>query len=421
MKRILLIEDEDVILKALTRLLERNHYSVTTATTVEAASDLHPSSFDLILADLRLPGAPGTAIIPAADPVPVIIMTSHASVRSAVDAMRSGAIDYIAKPFDHDELLMIIGRSLMHTQLHAQNRALKLDLDRLIPIVHYLDHELTDSIVQPVSENNGECHLHLFGEQGTNREHIARAVHARGKRSDVPFVVLDTNTIDKSSEMDTLSEYLQVARNGTLLIRHPENLSAAAQSQLAGSLLLESEKTPPNSTSNHFNIVLTTLSTSSLDELHADTLINDELKALLKIERCIPPLRQRREDILPLAQQTISREWVNVDKPAPTFNDDAQAVLKAHNWPGNIAELEHRIIHAINKTTGNSIDVHALGFDDSLDGIGSLGLDAYFRYAVIRHQGQLSETELAAMLGISRKALWERRQKMHLLRTTGDS
>ena len=348
-------------------------------------------------------------------------MTSHASVRSAVDAMRSGAIDYIAKPFDHDELMMIIGRSLMHTQLHAQNRALKLDLDRLIPIDHYLDHGLTNSIIQSVSDANVECHLHLYGEYGTNRELIARAVHARGHRADAPFVVLDSNLIDKNSEMDTLSEYLQVARNGTLLVRHPENLSAAAQSRLAESLLRVTDKAPPTSRTNQLDIVLTTLSTSPLDTLHGDKLINDDLRELLSVEQCITPLRQRREDILALAQQTILREWVDVNKAAPTFSDDAQAVLEAHNWPGNVAELEHRTTYAISQTNSDCIDVTALGLDGSSDEIGSLGLDAYFRYAVIRHQGRLSETELAAMLGISRKALWERRQKMHLLRTIGDS
>ena len=115
------------------------------------------------------------------------------------------------------------------------------------------------------------------------------------------------------------------------------------------------------------------------------------------------------------------REWVDVNKAAPTFSDDAQAVLEAHDWPGNVAELEQRIKYAISQTNSDRIDVTALGLDGSSDEIGSLGLDAYFRYAVIRHQGRLSETELAAMLGISRKALWERRQKMHLLRTIGDS
>ena len=421
MKRILLIEDEDVILKALSRLLERNHYSVTTATTVEAATKLHPSSFDLVLADVRLPGEPGTTIIPAADPVPVIIMTSHASVRSAVDAMRSGAIDYIAKPFDHDELLMIIGRSLMHKQMHAQNRALKLDLDRFMPTTHYLDHSLTENILQTAMDKGDECHLHLFGESGTNREQIARAVHARGKRSDAPFVVLDTNMIENTSDADTLSEYLQLARNGTLLVRHPENLTAAAQLQLAESLLVGTKKTPPSAPPNHLDIVLTTLSTRSLDSLHGDKRICNELKALLSIEQFITPLRERRHDILPLAQQATIRASDNDNKPIPAISEEAQAIIEAHNWPGNVAELEQRITQAVARTTGDCIDIVALGLDGSFDEMGSLGLEAYFRYAVLRHQSRLYETELAAMLGISRKALWERRQKMHLLRHPGDS
>ena len=133
MKRLLLVEDEDVILKALRKLLERNHYEVHSATTVEEALQAQPQSFDLILADLRLPGAEGTDIIPHAEVVPVVIMTSHASVRSAVDAMRFGAIDYISKPFDHDELLMVIERALMQTLLQAQNHALKLELQRSQP------------------------------------------------------------------------------------------------------------------------------------------------------------------------------------------------------------------------------------------------------------------------------------------------
>ncbi len=121
MKRLLLVEDEEVILKALRRLLERNQFHVETATTVEEAIAAQPQSFDLVLADLRLPGAEGTSVITLADPVPVIIMTSHASVRSAVDAMRHGAIDYIAKPFDHDELLMVINRALMQFMLDVHS------------------------------------------------------------------------------------------------------------------------------------------------------------------------------------------------------------------------------------------------------------------------------------------------------------
>ncbi|MCG8126014.1 MAG: response regulator, partial [Candidatus Thiodiazotropha taylori] len=103
MNQILIVEDESVIRRAVKRLLERNDYVVVEAGSVEEARQLPLKNFDLIISDVRLPGAPGTEIIDIATPTPVLIMTSYASIRSAVDAMKLGAIDYIAKPFDHDE------------------------------------------------------------------------------------------------------------------------------------------------------------------------------------------------------------------------------------------------------------------------------------------------------------------------------
>ncbi|MDX1488705.1 MAG: response regulator, partial [Acidiferrobacterales bacterium] len=108
MSHILVLEDESVIRQAVRRLLERNGYQVSEAESVEEAETSHVlTNFDLIIADLRLPGLPGTDIIARAHGVPVLIMTSYASVRSAVEAMKLGAVDYIAKPFDHDELLVV--------------------------------------------------------------------------------------------------------------------------------------------------------------------------------------------------------------------------------------------------------------------------------------------------------------------------
>ena len=112
MSRILIIEDEEVIRSALRRLLERHGHQVSESDSVEAALDLGINSFHLILSDIRLPGAEGTSVIEAAPDTPVIIMTSYASVPSAVDAMKLGAIDYIAKPFDHDELVLLVERVL---------------------------------------------------------------------------------------------------------------------------------------------------------------------------------------------------------------------------------------------------------------------------------------------------------------------
>lgn len=113
MAHILIVEDETIIRSALRRLLERNQYQVSEAGSVQEAQERYTiPSFDMVVSDLRLPGAPGTELIKLAEGIPVLIMTSYASLRSAVDSMKMGAVDYIAKPFDHDEMLQAVARIL---------------------------------------------------------------------------------------------------------------------------------------------------------------------------------------------------------------------------------------------------------------------------------------------------------------------
>jgi CheY-like chemotaxis protein len=135
MSRILIIEDETVIRRAVKRLLERHGYLVAEAASIEEAEAQHtPNSFDLIISDVRLPGMPGTEIIQRAAPVPVLIMTSYASIRSAVEAMKMGAIDYISKPFDHDELLMLVDRTIKQDRNQRQQAVLKDEVEKSYPV-----------------------------------------------------------------------------------------------------------------------------------------------------------------------------------------------------------------------------------------------------------------------------------------------
>ena len=133
MANILIVEDEKVIRNALRRLLERNDYEVDEAPTLTDAKEKDFDSFDLIISDLRLPGGHGTELIELAKNTPVLIMTSFASLRSAVDAMKLGAVDYIAKPFDHDEMIIAVQRILKGRNLERQNKALKKDVEKVHP------------------------------------------------------------------------------------------------------------------------------------------------------------------------------------------------------------------------------------------------------------------------------------------------
>ncbi|MFK7996686.1 MAG: sigma-54-dependent transcriptional regulator [Granulosicoccus sp.] len=435
MKRLLVVEDEEVILKALKRLLERNHYEVHCATSVSAALATPLHTFDLILADLRLPGELGTALIPEADPIPVVIMTSHASVRSAVDAMRHGAIDYIAKPFDHDELLMIIERSLNQNLMRSQNRALKLNMDRLQPVEHHVKGTELDKILEAIGHQiNHHRFFHLHGESGTYKESLARVMHANGPQQEGPFLVIDVS-IDTSgvaalllgdSSGDTTVGYLQAAQNGTLVIHHPEYLPSDIQQALcktvSASVLTRQEDGSPHSA---INVSIVSISEQSIETLLAGgRLIKDyaELFAAKQFE--VPPLRQRAGDIAVLANRQLVKLATRYGRKNMKLSDEALSALMANELPGNAAQLENILSRAMFVCRTNVIGLSDLGFNSALDKSDTderdLSLDEYFRYFVLRNQIALSETELAARLGISRKALWERRQKMNLLRDASE-
>ena len=497
MNRILIIEDEEIILKALKRLLERNHFDVTGVMTVEDAIKAQPQSFDLILADLRLPGAEGTDIIPIADPIPVVIMTSHASVRSAVTAMRNGAIDYIAKPFDHDELLLIIERSLKQNRLRTQNQALRKDLARLVPSENLKQCIGMRSLLQQLNSiPESEQFISLIGESGTGKELLARLLHAHSERAEAPFVVADLPATEPSQMADlllgrlhgnksdfsnatarnanaadvTLNEtnahsvqenantdstiatspeltpdtgmtdsfspngLLHAAHNGTLVLRHPSVMSIPLQHDLAAALTAKSMIGYAGERAINVRTIIiadcpvyndkelednadVTASTNDTTNaaIKASGELSEPLASLFKQWQLhVPPLRELREDITTLAENYLQHFLSHHNRQQMHFDESAIATMKAYDWPGNTDELKTKIERAVLISKNDVIEPSDLGLGGSE--IGDFSLEEYFRYFVLRNQTSLSETELASRLGISRKALWERRQKSQLLR-----
>jgi len=432
MNRLLLIEDEEIILKALTKLLVRNRYDVTCAKTVEEAIDAQPQSFDLILADLRLPGAEGTDIIPIADPIPVVIMTSHASVRSAVSAMRFGAIDYIAKPFDHDELLLVIERSLLRNRMRAQNQSLRQDLKRLVPAENINQCQSMNQLVTDLSElADTDRFIALHGEGGTGKELLARVAHANSDRADAPFVVADLPSLDSTRMQATLlggenpmpSEafmpggLLHSAHNGTLIIRHPNALPENAQLSLARAL---DERSMTGAAGvRSINVRTITISETPLAEQVERGVIHQNLANLFaQTEFSVPALRDMQSDIIVLAEHYLNHFCKHHHRQKLAFSQASEAALLAYRWPGNADELKNLVERAVllardTQITPTDLGLSAVGNDTYQH---DFSLDEYFRFFVLQHQSTLSETEIASRLGISRKALWERRQKMQLLR-----
>src|SRR3990167_3893586 len=211
MPHILIVEDETIIRSALRRLLERNQYEVSEAGSVQEAQERFSiPSFDLIVSDLRLPGAPGTELIKLGQGTPVLIMTSYASLRSAVDSMKMGAVDYIAKPFDHDEMLQAVARILRDRQSlpaggepatgKAANGAAKPGVDNSNGEIGIIGscppmQDLYSKIrkVAPTDSN-----VLIQGESGTGKELVARALHNLSKRAKAPMISVNCAAIPET-------------------------------------------------------------------------------------------------------------------------------------------------------------------------------------------------------------------------------
>jgi len=400
MNRLLIIEDEAIILKALTRLLERNHYEVTATTSVEDALEFEPRGYDLVLADLRLPGVPGTEIIAHSDPVPVIIMTS------------------------------LIQRSLSQNRMKAQNTALLTDMERLLPAPALL--KCTDlGKHQQRIENDTRVEKNFFiaGERGVGREWLARLMHWHGERRNGPFVIADLPLLRHEPLVDKLlgsdegidrHGMLHAAHGGTLVIRQPALLSLELQNQLAD--IFNRRGLNKNGSERVFNIQLIVVSDKPLEQLIETQELSASFAELFSANHfVIKPLREQHERLDELVHSLIDHHSRRHNVPAKTPHPSAIAAVQAYRWDGNAQELDRSIERAVLAAHGRPIEATDLGLgivsnDNEPTLNRDLSLDEYFRFFVLRHQSQLSETELASRLGISRKALWERRQKMGLPR-----
>lgn len=443
MPRILVVEDEDIIRNSICRLLERNGFNCVAANDVEGAlAALRANSIDLIVSDLRLPGAPGTDLIQAADGVPVIIMTSYASVRSAVDAMKHGAVDYVAKPFDHDELLLTVRRALKERQLQRQNAALKSDVDRDYPVTGMVGRcaamqRVTDWI-QKVAPT--DTTVLIRGESGTGKELVARALHERSARRDAPLIAVNCAAIpDSLMEAElfghekgaftgatrTRRGLVESADGGTLFLDEIGELPLAAQARLLR-VLQEGEIRRVGADSSHrVDIRLLAATHRDLAKMVEQGDFREDLYFRIHVvEICLPPLRDRQDDLPELARFLLDKTCQRLHRPRMQLGKDAVDAMAAYSWPGNIRELENVLERAVilSDSTTITADLLALPLDagqpqtTKSEAALDLSLEDYFREFVLQNQEHLTETELARRLGISRKALWEKRQRLGIAR-----
>jgi two-component system, NtrC family, response regulator HydG len=444
MSHVLIVEDEPVIRGALRKLLERHDHSVVEAESVEQANSHDLRDFDLIISDLRLPGEPGTNLIQQARPTPVLIMTSYASLRSAVDAMKLGAVDYIAKPFDHDEMVMAVSRILKERVLRRGHDALRADLSQRYPVSDMIGESqvMRQLLLQVERVARTDSSVLIRGESGTGKELVARTLHDRSERSRGPMVSVNCAAVG-GDELE--HQLFGVARDGdgghsrrglaesadggTLFLDEIDELSGTAQGRLLQ--LLESQTVLRIGATDARRIDARIIAAShrDLDRMVEDGRFRKDLYYRLQvIQLLLPPLRERDEDILLLADNLLERISLRLNLKTGQFSIDARRAMSAYSWPGNVRELENAIERAVILADGQPITVDLLGIDISAvptrafqDPVEDLSLEDYFARFVMENQDHMTETELARKLGISRKCLWERRQRLGIPRSRNSS
>ncbi|MCC5857981.1 MAG: sigma-54-dependent Fis family transcriptional regulator [Ectothiorhodospiraceae bacterium] len=440
MARILIVEDEDIIRRSLRRLLERHGHQVSDAASVEeATATCDPTNADLIIADLRLPGEEGTRMLDLAPEVPTIIMTSYASVRSAVDAMKLGALDYVAKPFDNDDLLLTVERALNESRLRRQNAALKADVARAYPVAGMVgESPAMQAVMERITRvAPTDTTVLILGESGTGKELVARALHEHSERRDGPLIAVNCAAIPDSlieaelfghekgaftGAVGARQGLVEAADGGTLFLDEIGELPPAAQARLLRVLQEGEIRRVGSPRSRKVDVRLIAATHRDLAKRVREGQFREDLYFRINVmEIRLPPLRDRGDDILLLARHLLERACQRMKRPPLQFSRDALERLHGYSWPGNVREMENAIERAVILADGAWVTAELLGLSGQAEEPraalpADLSLEDYFRRFVLEHQQHCTETELARRLGISRKALWEKRQRLGIPR-----
>jgi len=453
--RVLVVEDEQVIRTALRRLLERHQYEVSEAASVrEALEALEQDRFDIIVSDLRLPGAPGTDLIRATS-TPVLIMTSYSSLRSAIDSMKMGAVDYIPKPFEHEEMLQTVKRIIEEhgrQESGGANRATdSANGDDAVPGMIGSCPQMLELFrrIRKVAQTSSTVLIN--GESGTGKELVAQAIHKLSERNAREMISVNCAAIPENLIESELFGHekgaftgatanrtglVEAAHDSTLFLDEIGELPLEAQARLLRVLQENEIRKVGSVQSRKVDVRLVAATHRDLKQLVQDGDFREDLYYRINVMTLvIPPLHERGNDVLKLADAILERTCKRLKSPQLYFSNEAIQAINAYTWPGNVRELENAIERAVVLAESEAIGADLLAIDisgnkrrpgsattapnDGSSGNNAadeLSLEDYFQKFVLEHQDHMNETQLAKKLGISRKCLWERRQRFGLPR-----
>ncbi len=447
--RVLVADDQPDVREALRLLLKGEGFDIDTASSPAGVlKAVQENDYDVVLMDLNYTrdttsGKEGLDLLghlrALDDTLPLVVMTAWGSVDGAVEAMRRGARDYLEKPWDNERLLSCVktqaelGKALRRGQrLEGENQRLRREnAPDLIAESRAMESVL--GIMERVGPS--DANVLITGEHGTGKEVVARWLHAVSHRADQPLVAVNVGGFSegvfesevfghvKGAFTDAKTDRVgcfELADRGTLFLDEIANITPQQQAKLLR--VLESHEVQRVGASKVRKVDVRVLSATNADLSAAvaeGAFREDLLYRLNTVEIHLPPLRERREDILPLAHHFLSKEGSHYGKAVEGFDDEARAALLRHPWPGNVRELEHAVERAILMARGDRIEVGDLGLrrrGEAGATLEQMTLEEAERIliekALERHEGNVSRA--ADALGLSRSALYRRLQRHDL-------
>jgi len=443
--KILVVDDEANIRKTLSYCLSRlGHEVIAVESAEEAREEARHQTINLAYVDLRLGETSGLDLVPVllteSPWMKVVVITAYASLETAVEAMKRGACDYIAKPFTADRITVLTGQISRICRLEHENEALKADIQDNQP---ELSWETANPAVMRVLSTlrkaaPSEAIILLHGESGTGKSVLARAVHAWSSRSSGPFGVISCPSVPSELLESELFGHtrgaftgavkdnpgrISVCEGGTLFLDEIGDMALGVQAKLLRFIQDKEYERLGESVSRKADVRILAATNADLSLLVEEGRFREDLYYRLNvISLTIPPLRERRGDIMPLAESFL-RHFCRVNhKQGLAFAPDARDWVKTHSWPGNIRELRNCVERAVILSHGNLITLEDLS-DKPVPSSGQLfspgdpmtlaKLEELHIRRVLGRAGSLQEA--ASLLGIDQTTLWRKRKALGLL------
>ncbi|ABS66283.1 two component, sigma54 specific, transcriptional regulator, Fis family [Xanthobacter versatilis] len=445
--KILIVDDEvrhGEVLEAA--LAERGFEATSTNTVAKALTYCTSHAVDLVLSDLRMPGQGGSDLLKALKEqqpeLPVIIMTAYATVRGAVDLVKDGAFDYVAKPLDLDDVVATMARALRLKAVESENARLRSELEGR----YRFDNLVGDSpafrdVLRQVTEvAPSRASVLLLGESGTGKELVARAIHYNSPRRDLPFVAVNCAAIPETLIESELFGHVKgaftgatgaregrfaAADHGTLFLDEIADMPLPVQAKVLRALQEQSFEPVGSSKSVSVDVRIIAATHKDLQkEIAAGTFRMDLYYRLAVFPISLPPLRERTDDIVLLANHFLAAAARDMGKRIKGLTPEAQAMLTRYRWPGNVRELQNCMERAAIVARGDLVGEgdlllfeatgDAAAMPHTLDGDldGELArIEREFVLKALKDNGGV-QARAAEKLGITERSLWHRIKKL---------